>query len=120
MWMLIALLLQATSSPCAGAAPARTDPPTVVVQVVDPGWMPLPGIEVVLTRKKGAREVTRTSNDGDAKFWVAQGAEYSVEVKSPGFKTVKMKTVEIGRSTPFATAHVQVRLKITGPFVEVW
>jgi hypothetical protein len=120
MWFFALLLLQVTGSPCAAAESARTDPPTVVVQVVDPSWMPLPGIEVVLTRKKGSREATRTSNDGNAKFWVAQGAEYSVEVKYPGFKTVKMKTVEIGRSTPFATAHVQVRLKVSGPFVEVW
>jgi len=120
MWILAIFLLQVTTSPCASIQPVRTDPPTLIVQAVDPGWLPLPGIEVTLQPKKGKPETARTSSEGQARFWVPQDAEYSVELKYPGFKTVRIKKVHLGTSTPFSTAYVQAQLHIAGPFVTVW
>ena len=120
MWMLVAFLLQVTASPCASAPPVRTDPPTVVVQTVDPGWLPLPGVEVTLKPKKGKPEVARASNDGQARFWVPRDTDYSIEVKATGFKTVRIKTAHFVNSSLFPTAYVQVQLHIAGPMVTVW
>jgi hypothetical protein len=103
MWMLVAFLLQVTVSPCASAPPTRTDPPRVVLQTVDPGWLPLPGVEVRLKPKKGKPEVALASNDGQARFWVPRDADYSIEVKLTGFKTVRIKTAHLGSGSSFST-----------------
>lgn len=121
MWMLAALLLQAGPSPCA-PSPHPVEPPSLVVQAVDPLWLPLPGMEVTISPHEGrsASKAARTDRNGYAEFWLAREAEYSVEVKSPGFKTKWMKSLRItGRSEASPTAYVQFQLELAGPFVTI-
>ena len=54
MWLL-AVLLQATN-PCS-PAPTPSTPPTLVVQAVDPLWLPLPGAEVRVIASRGKAAV---------------------------------------------------------------
>jgi hypothetical protein len=67
------------------------------------------------------RQVASASNDGQARFCVPRDADYSIEVKATGFKTVRIKKAHFGSgSSLFPTAYVQVQLHIAGPMVTVW
>jgi hypothetical protein len=88
-------------------------PPTLIVQVVDPVYIPLPESEV--TVKPGSGQASSKSEhvdqNGYAKFWVKPGKQYVIEAHSPGFRKKFMK-VSIGQPKPATpTAHVQIRLK---------
>lgn len=81
MWLIALLLLMSPqvsdSGPCGRAstsASAPIQPPFLIVQVVDPSWLPLPGAAVTVTVKpvtgKKESKVAYTMDDGDAKFWI--------------------------------------------------
>lgn len=121
MWMVAVLLLQAGPAPCA-PTPRPSGPPALVVQAVDPGWLPLPGMEVSVALKegKGTKNVAQTNRDGYAEFWLAREAEYGVEVRAQGFKSKRLKSLRIGKaSDPSPTAYVQFQLELAGPFVTI-
>ncbi len=109
-----ALLLFAMAQAAGSGAEAPTGgPPALIVQVVDPLWLPMPGIPVaVIPAASGAEQrVGRTGQKGFTEFWLPRGAEYSVEVHSRGFKKKRIEHVRIGKSTVSPTAYVQVQLE---------
>lgn len=63
-------------------------PPTLIVQVVDPVWIPLPDSEVTVkpASGKGSSKSAHADDNGYAKFWVDTGVEYTIEAKTYGFK----------------------------------
>src|SRR5260370_2763143 len=73
MWMFLFLFFtQANPNPC-HASPARPQPPSLVVQVVDPVWLPVPGAEVTLKPLHADAHLksnrTETDKDGYASFF---------------------------------------------------
>ncbi len=114
MALVLILLLQAVAP--AKPTQTRETPPTFVVQVVDPAWLPVPGAEVIVQTKsgKGPAQTMRTGKDGFAQFWLPAEAEYIIEAKESGFRSTRLKGVFIGKESPlFPTAYVQIRLKLS-------
>jgi hypothetical protein len=79
MWIIALLLLMSPqvvsdSGPCNRASVTEpAEPPRLIVQVVDPSWVPLGGAETTVywTRnRKKVSQVAHTMDDGDAKFWI--------------------------------------------------
>jgi hypothetical protein len=98
----------------APAQPTTQDgPPALIVQVVDPAYIPLPESEVSVrqvSEEKSAKP-EHVDQNGFVKFWLERGKQYLIEAKSPHFKT-KSLTVTIGQPKPAnPTAHVQIMLK---------
>lgn len=62
---------------------ADEGPPTLVVQVVDPVWIPLPDSEVTVKPAggKGASKSAHADENGYARFWVETGVEYTMRPK---------------------------------------
>lgn len=122
MWMLLFLFLQANPNPCQ-ASPAVPQSPSLVVQVVDPTWLPVPGAEVTVKPLHGDAQSksnrTETDKDGYAKFLVPGDADYSIEVKSYGFKRERMKNMHLFKPSS-SPAYVQLRLRLSGPFITVY
>jgi hypothetical protein len=120
MWLLLGLLLQ-TAAPATQAPSPPPDPPALVVQAVDPMWLPIPGIRVLVrSRDGGVDRWVQTNRLGFAEFSVPRDAEYEIEASHPGFKTAHLKRVRIGRlvqGTP--TAYVQLRLERSGSLFTV-
>ena len=75
MSLVLILLLQAVAP--AMPTQIRKTPPTFVVQVVDPAWLPVPGAEVTVQTKSGKvpAQTMRTGKDGFAQFWLPAEAE---------------------------------------------
>lgn len=98
----------------APAYPATDEgPPTLIVQVVDPVYLPLPESEVTVTAVSGEKssKTEHVDQDGYAKFWLERGKQYAIEAKSANFKTKSLR-VPIGQATAAKpTAHVQIMLK---------
>jgi hypothetical protein len=97
------------------AVPKPTTPPSLVVQLVDPHWLPIPGAAVTVKplSGKGQSSVVHTDEDGYAKFWLTEGQDYTIEAKLPGFKTKRLKNVHLfNYSTGVPeTAYIQLQLK---------
>ena len=93
-------------------------PPTLIVEVVDPVWIPLPFSEVTVKAGHGGESKSvHTDENGSAKFWVKTGEEYTVEAKTEGFTKKTVKHVFIAKPKPSSpTAHVQIKLEPKGPF----
>ena len=118
MWMLLFLFfVQANPNPCQGS-PALTQSPSLIVQVVDPMWLPVPGAEVKVkplhgdAQSKSSRR--ETDQDGYAKFVVPGDADYSIEVKSYAFKRERMEDMHLLK-TAVSPAYVQLRLRLSDP-----
>jgi hypothetical protein len=134
MWLIALLLLLSPqvvsdSNPCGCAstpASAPIQPPILIVQVVDPSWLPVPGAAVTVTVKlvTGKKEstVAYTMDDGDAKFSIPGDADYTIEANYGGFKTKRLKGVHLGtHSSSRPTAYIQVHLlQGVGPPVIVY
>jgi len=122
MWILFLLLLQVGSIPCSPPEIPKT-PPSLVVQIVDPAWLPIPGVEVTVqpVESAGAPQLGRTDPEGYARFWLPASAAYSVQARpSYGFKRSRTK-MWLGKwSPPSPTAYLQLRLKLSGPGVTVY
>ena len=71
-------LLQAGPNSCQDS-PAQTQSPSLIVQVVDPGWLPIPGAEVMLKHlrsdAKTKSDRKETDKDGYAKFFAPGDAD---------------------------------------------
>jgi hypothetical protein len=88
-------------------------PPSLIVQVVDPVYIPLPESEVTvkLVSVKGFSKPEHVDQDGYVRFWVEPGKQYVIEAKAPTFKKKSLK-VSIGQpKSAIRTAHVQIMLK---------
>jgi len=109
--LILALLLQAAAAPCT-PDPTPSSPPALVVQVVDPSWLPIPGADVRVTRHDDSRpgKVLFAGPEGYARAWSLEG-EYDIEAQLPGFKKGRIKGVRLGSSTLSPTTYVQIRLQ---------
>lgn len=110
--LLLLLALGQASGQTGGARPEG--PPALVVQVVDPLWLPIPGIHVSVTQAAPGTEsrAARTGRLGFSEFWLPHGAEYSIEVHHPSFKRKRIEHVRIGKSELSPTAYVQLQLEL--------
>src|ERR1700720_2611378 len=80
MWMFLFLFfMQANPNPCQ-SSPVLTQSPSLIVQVVDPMWLPVPGAEVTVKPLRGDTQLksnrTETDKDGYARFFVPSDADY--------------------------------------------
>lgn len=115
MLIQLAVVLVASRLRCPQAIEPK-GPPTIIVQVVDPAWIPVPGARVETVQE------ARSDGKGSTQFWLGGDAEYDIEVSSPGFRKARVRAVRVTRAPPssaFPTAHVQIRLKLAGPTVTV-
>jgi hypothetical protein len=100
---------------CTTPAYPTTDegPPTLIVQVVDPVYIPLPESEVTVEPVSGERssKPEHVDQNGFARFWLERGKQYVIEAQSPNFKKKSLR-VPIGQpKAANPTAHVQIMLK---------
>jgi hypothetical protein len=125
MWILFFLfLMQANPNPCQ-APPGQTQSPSLIVQVVDPDWLPIPGAEVTLKPLLADAQLksnrTRTDKEGYSKFLVPGDADYAIEVELYGFKREHLKCVHLLKSSdPPVPAYVQLKLRLSGPGTTVY
>jgi hypothetical protein len=97
----------------------------VVVEVVDPSWTVLPGIQVtVRDERTRAAETKTTDRTGRVQFVVQSCSDdrcrFTVSAVHPGFKTVTLRRLWFGESQG-EDRHVQIRLdKVAGPKVTVY
>jgi hypothetical protein len=105
----------AGSPKAADCAPSKQGAaPTLVVQVVDELWLPLPGA-VVSARLKGsdASCISATAgSEGIARLAVSQQGSYDIEASMIGFKTKRVKGVGADANASKSIPHVQVKLKV--------
>ena len=115
--IIITAVLQIPCTPT--PIPAVT--PALTVEVVDEGWVPLPGITVLVTAKEGTRKSwhEQTDSDGRAHFSVPPNAEYDIEASAVAFKKERRKAVKISGG-PDVGARVQIRVLISGPRFTVY
>lgn len=125
MWLLLFLVFtQANPNPCQVAL-TQTQAPSLIVQVVDPNWIPIPGAKVTAKPLEGNGKLKSnpedTDKDGYAKFLVTGNTDYAIEVQTYGFKRGRISPVHLfkasGSSSP---AYVQLRLELSGPGTTVY
>ena len=118
--MLTVLLLLIGLATNSGLMPAAEEgPPTLIVEVVDPVWIPLPDSEVLvkLASGKGPRKTAHADADGQARFWVETGVAYTIQASTQGFNKKTLNHVFIAKAKPSTPpAHVQNKLEPKGPF----
>jgi hypothetical protein len=94
---------------------SRSDlPATLVVQVIDELWLPLPGARVVIRERGNALIVACATADGSgfARLTLAKAAVDDVEASMVGFKTKRVKKIAIDADPGKSIPHVQVKLKV--------
>jgi len=112
--MALVLLLSRQAAP-----PTNDTRPSLIVQVVDPVWLPIPGATVTIKPVSGKEKSStgQTDYDGYAKFWVTGDQDYVVEAKITGFKTKRLKGIYLYEPTKTTstseTAYIQLRLKLS-------
>jgi hypothetical protein len=125
MWMFLFLLFfQTGPNPCQDS-PTQTQPPSLIVQVVDPEWLPIPGAEVTIKPPGGDAQTKSdrkaTDKDGYAKFFAPGDADYAVEAEKYGFKRARLNRVHLLKpSGSFPTAYVQLKMSLSGPGTTVY
>jgi hypothetical protein len=125
MWMLLFLsFFQTGSNPCQDS-PGQTQPPSLMVQVVDPGWLPIAGAEVTIKPFRENAQTTsdrkKTGKDGYAKFFVPGDADYSIEVEMYGFNRGRLNHVHLFKpSDSSPAAYVQLKMSLSGPGTTVY
>lgn len=123
MWTLFfLLLLQGGPTPCQ-TPPAPTESPSLIVQVVDPAWYPIPGAGVTVRPLTGHSLPNSglANNQGYANFSAPGDADYAIEVKKAGYKSARLRSLHLFKSSgPFPTAYVQIRLQVSGPTTTVY
>jgi len=87
---------------------------TVVVEVVDPRWVPTPGIDVVVRDERtGAVQTKLTGNDGTVRVVVQSCSDdkcrFTISAGGHGFKQVTLKRL-LFWATENSERHVQIRL----------
>ena len=119
MWLLLFLFVfQATPSPCQ-TQPVPTQPASLVVQVVDPNWYPIPDALVTLKPLDAGHDAVsnQTDDEGFAKFYGLTEGDFDIEIKEHGFKDVHLKHVHLFASP---TAYIQLKLSLSSAGVTVY
>lgn len=101
----------------------------LIVQIVRPEWLPLPGVPVrVINVKSCARGAApvfpmtsrTTDKSGTATFEIAGTGHYRIEVPGEGGWSRVVKCVHLESfDGDFPTAYVQLQVKFTGPMATV-
>ena len=120
---LLVLSLALFSSASARHTSAQTPaPPFVIVQAVDPAWLPLPGAVVRLRERSGTRTAYKatTNADGFASFRFDPPDPqqvYDISVTMAGFKEAEIKNIRFGSCSGECSVsrYVQLRLAVAGP-----
>ncbi len=112
------------SSLCCDKATAPAESPTLVVQVVDPVWLPVPGAQIEIRRHAKRRIVQKATSDkdGNARFWLEGDAEYNIAVIGTGFRKARLRAVRVVRAPPTSpspTAYIQIRLRLAEPTMKI-
>jgi hypothetical protein len=114
LWIVAALV---------GMGPQSSEPskPTLVVQLVDPGWTPVPNVKVQVTPAKACKPrpipsgqpvEAETDQNGFARFDVPDDASYILQVSKESGFLPKPKCVRIfRRAAPLPTAYVQMQVR---------
>ncbi len=109
--MLIeAALLTLLSGP---AAVPETVDADVIVEVVDDGYLPIPGADVVVTGERGPAVAGETQQNGTVAFRLERGrnVEYRVRVRLAGFEAFDKRGVWFGTQRPHnRPARMQVQV----------
>jgi hypothetical protein len=114
MWMfLFPFLFQAGPNPCQNS-PAQTQSPSLIVQVVDPGWLPISEAEVTLKPVRGDAKAKpdrkETDKDGYAKFFAAGDADYDIDCRNVHFqarRSASRTSHQALRFTPYRVCAAQ-------------
>lgn len=115
MWLFVFVFLFAANPNLRQESPKPAQSPSLIVQVVDPAWFPIPGAEVkVEPLARGTQSYsTRTDKDGYAKFSVPADADYAIEAESHGFKNARLKRMHLFKpNATFPTAYVQLQQRV--------
>jgi hypothetical protein len=101
--------------------PPATSKPTLVVQLVDPGWTPVPRVKLQVTPAKSCKPkavssgepvFAVTDQDGFARFDVPDDANYILQVsKESGFLPTPKCVHIFRRATALPTAYVQIQAR---------
>lgn len=110
--LLLLLAGSATASECASTKAGA--PATLVVQVVDELWLPLPGAVVSARLQGEGTECVKAFADaeGIARLAAPKQGPYTIEAKMVGFKTKRVKAVRADTDASKSVPHVQIKLKI--------
>lgn len=121
MWLFLFLFFvqasPANPSRTQAASPTQTQLPSLIVQVVDPNWMPIPSAKVTVAPLGGNSQQkpshAETDKDGYANFSVPRDADYAIEAESHGFRRGRVSPVHLfDMSGPSSAAYVQLRLRL--------
>jgi hypothetical protein len=95
--------------------------PTLVVQLVDPGWTPVPRVKVQVTPAKtckpkagrsGPPVFAETDQEGFARFNVPDNSSYILQVsKESGFLPTPKCVRIFRRASALPTAYVQMQVR---------
>jgi hypothetical protein len=112
------------------AVPLSADEPRLKVQLVEPGWLPVPTHNVQITpvsscsrsaRTTGPSLTALTDRSGYASFQSLDQAYYRIQVSDEGGFASSQRCVRLSpKSDDFPTAYVQLQLKLAGPFTTVY
>ena len=111
MTTLITLLILVAPQ---AVTPKTTNPPSLVVQLVDDTWRPIYGATVTVkpSSSKEKSSIGQTDYAGRAKFWVGGDQDYAIETKDPEFKTKRLKHIHLDKPDgTYNTVYIQLRLK---------
>ena len=97
----------------------------LIVQVVDPVWLPVPAAEITFNRctrtRKSKSNRTKTDENGYAKFFVPGDADYAIDVELYRFKPGRLKSVHLfDTSSSPDPRYVQIKLRLSGPGTTVY
>jgi hypothetical protein len=119
MWLAFVVLglVQAPSTtsqidPCSTAMPVD-----LVVDVVDEGWLPVPGINVVVQKERPrSRALAGTTNRcGEVAFVLERSADltYKLRAQGAGFRPAVREHLRLGTQAPTpVAARVQLQLNV--------
>jgi hypothetical protein len=112
--LVLLLLLAGSATPSECPSTKVGAPATVVVQVVDEVWLPLPGAVVSARLQGDATQCVKVFADaeGIARLTVPKQGAYNIEATMVGFKTKRVKAVRVDADTSKSVPHVQIKLKI--------
>ena len=119
MWLSLFLFFIHLNPNACPASPPQDQLPSLVVQVVDPNWLPTPGAKVIVKPLDRNTQLepghAETDKDGFASFILPRDAEYAIEVELYGFKRERVRPVHLFKARGSSdTAYVQVRLRLSG------
>ena len=116
------LMLMVGSARPADCGPTKAGAPTtLVVQVVDELWLPLPGATVSARLQSDGTGCVKAVADveGNARLAVPKQGTYTIESSMVGFKTKRLKGVGVDADVSKSVPHVQMKLKVASSDVTI-